>query len=229
MNIIDRLIGKTEVEQEPSIDEMVSELDRYMQVLKMEQKNASRISSVCDTSIDKISAEKQELFLQVRRLMGEGKVDRARSYIASMQKLEMQENMLSKQKEIYKQRVFEYTPLVIDVDVMRKDLLYKKALNYLNPEIKNVSLSEVISGFEKIKQRMAGDELSEPIQLRGYMMSKENMLDAQAEIGDFDIYDEDINRIFGDISKNPEGYSQEILDAYSLVNVVPIKEEEPLQ
>lgn len=229
MNIIDRLIGKTEVEQEPSIDEMVSELDRYMQVLKMEQKNASRISSVCDTSINKISAEKQELFQQVRRLMGEGKADRAKSYIASMQKLEMQENMLSKQKEIYKQRVFEYTPLVIDVDVMRKDLLYKKALNYLNPEIKNVSLSEVISGFEKIKQKMNSNDLSEPIQLRGYMMSKENMLDAQAEIGDFDIYDEDINRIFGDISKNPDGYSQEIQDAYSLVNVVPNKDKEPLQ
>ncbi|MBW6461990.1 MAG: hypothetical protein K0B07_03000 [DPANN group archaeon] len=227
MNIINRIMGKTEAEQEPSIDVMVNELEKYMHVLKMEQKNASRISAVCDSAINKIVAEKQELFLQVRRLTNEGKVDRAKSYIVSMQKLEMQENMLSKEKEIYKQRVFDYTPLVIDIDVMRKDLLYKKALDFLNPDIKNVGLGEVISGFEKIKQRMNGNNLSEPIQLRGYMMSKENRLDAQAEIGDFDIYDEDINRIFSDISKNPEVYSQEILDAYSLVNVVPIKE--PLQ
>ncbi|NOQ55464.1 MAG: hypothetical protein GQ477_01515 [Nanohaloarchaea archaeon] len=227
MNIIDRFMGKNEQEPEPSLDEMVNELDKYMQVIKMEQKNASRISSVCDSAINKIVVEKQELFLQVRRLMGEGKDDRAKSYIASMQKLEMQENMLSKEKEIYKQRVFEYIPLVIDVDVMRKDLLYKKALNCLNPEIKNVNLSEVISGFERIKQRVGGNDISEPIQLKGYMMSKENMLDAQAEIGDFDIYDEDVDRILSDISKNPEGYSQEIQDAYSLVNVIPI--EEPTQ
>ena len=222
MSFIGKLLQRKEKPQ--TIDDMVSDLDIYMQGIKMKQKNASRRSAVCKSAIEKILKEKQELFKQVTRLMDEGKDDRAKSYIATMQKLETQENVLAKEEEVYRQRVFEYTPLVLDIDLLRKDLLYNKALGYLNPDVKEVNIESIIGGFNKIREYMTGSDMTEPIQLRGYMISKESMLDAQTEIGEFDIYDEDVDHILDDISKNINNYSQEIQDAYTLVNNTPVCE-----
>jgi len=224
MGIMDIFKGKEE--KRPDIDVMIGNLETYIHAVKMKQKNASRRSSVCRSAKEKIVKEKHEIFQQVRRLSDEGNMDRAKSYLVTMQKLERQEDVLSKEEELYRQKVFEYTPIVMDIDVTRKDLLYEKALSYLNPKVRNTDLATVISGFEKIKEYMDSESLAEPMQMRGYMLSKENMLDAQAEIGGMDVYDEEMDKIFEDISRNPEDYSTEIQEAYNLVNTPLMAETE---
>ncbi len=224
MGIMDVFKGKEE--KRPDIDVMIGNLETYIHAVKMKQKNASRRSSVCRSAKEKIVKEKHEIFQHVRRLADEGNMDRAKSHLVTMQKLEKHEDVLSKEEELYRQKVFEYTPIVMDIDVTRKDLLYEKALSYLNPEVRDTDLATVISGFEKIKEYMDSDSLSEPMQMRGYMLSKENMLDAQAEIGEMDVYDEEMDRIFEDISRNPDDYSTEIQEAYNLVNTPLMAETE---
>ncbi|NOQ37506.1 hypothetical protein GQ472_01330 [archaeon] len=219
-------VFKRKEEKRPDIDVMIGNLETYIHAVKMKQKNASRRSSVCRSAKEKIVKEKHEIFQHVRRLADEGNMDRAKSYLVTMQKLERHEDVLSKEEELYRQKVFEYTPIVMDIDVTRKDLLYEKALSYLSPEVRDTDLAAVISGFEKIKDYMDSDSLSEPMQMRGYMLSKENMLDAQAEIGGIDVYDEEMDRIFEDISRNPEDYSTEIQEAYNLVNTPLMAETE---
>ncbi len=224
MGIMD--VFKRKEEKRPDIDVMISNLETYIHAVKMKQKNASRRSSVCRSAKEKIVKEKHEIFQHVRRLADEGNMDRAKSYLVTMQKLERHEDVLSKEEELYRQKVFEYTPIIMDIDVTRKDLLYEKALSYLSPEVRDTDLAAVISGFEKIKEYMDSDSLSEPMQMRGYMLSKENMLDAQAEIGEMDVYDEEMDRIFEDISRNPDDYSTEIQEAYNLVNTPLMTETE---
>ena len=223
MGIMDRFTGNSE--KRPDMDEMIGELETYIQSVKMKQKNASRRSSVCRSAREKISKEKLELFQNVRRLVAEGKMDRAKSYLVTMHKLERQEEVLSKEEEVYKQRIFEYSPVIMDIDITRKDILYEKALGYLNPEVRNMDLEKVISGFGKIKEYMNSSSFTEPIQLRSYIISKENMLDTQTEIGEMDIYDEEMDTIFEDISRNPECYSTEMQEAYDLVNTPLMAEE----
>ncbi len=213
-------------QEDESIDSMIHELGTYKQSVSIKQKNASRGVSVCKGERKRIQDEKAEAFRQVRRLADEDNHEQARSYLVTMHKLEKHEKLLQKEEEIYKQRVFEYSPLMRDIDLARKDLMYKKQLSYINKDVRDTNLQDVVDGFNKIRALMKDDDImAEPIILGSYMMSKENMIDAQEEFGYMDVCGEDNEKIFEDIASNPDNYSSEILDAYGLISNHPDNKE----